>query len=62
MDSISFSGCQVLLIFILALVGFIEGYDLYMTGSLIVLAKAPLNLTEADVQWLLVGPAILGAR
>ncbi len=62
MDSISFSGYQVLLIFILALVGFIEGYDLFMTGSLIVLAKAPLNLTEADVQWLLVGLGHLGAR
>ena len=47
MDSIPFSPYQVLIIFILALVGFIEGYDLFMTGSLIVLAKAPL----AD-QWM----------
>jgi MFS family permease len=60
MDSIPFSSYQVLIIFILALVGFVEGYDLFMTGSLIVLAKAPLHLTETDVQWLLLGPAILG--
>jgi MFS family permease len=60
MDSIPFSLYQVLIIFILALVGFIEGYDLFMTGSLIVLAKVPLHLTENDVQWLLLGPAILG--
>jgi MFS family permease len=60
MDSIPFSAYQALIIFILALVGFIEGYDLFMTGSLIVLAKAPLQLTGIDIQWLLLGPAILG--
>jgi MFS family permease len=60
MDSIPFSSYQVLIIFILALVGFIEGYDLFMTGSLLVLAKAPLQLTSADIQWLLLGPAIMG--
>jgi MFS transporter, putative metabolite:H+ symporter len=60
MDSIPFSSYQVLIIFILALVGFIEGYDLFMTGSLLVLAKAPLQLTGADIQWLLLGPAIMG--
>ena len=61
MDSIPFSLYQILIIFILALVGFIEGYDLFMTGSLLVLAKAPLHLTGADIQWLLLGPALLGA-
>ena len=60
MDSIPFSRYQVLIIFILALVGFIEGYDLFMTGSLLVLAKAPLHLTGTDIQWLLLGPAIMG--
>ena len=60
MDSIPFSAYHVLIIFILALVGFIEGYDLFMTGSLIVLAKAPLHLTGTDIQWLLLGPAIMG--
>ena len=60
MDSIPFSGYQVLIIFILALVGFIEGYDLFMTGSLLVLAKTPLHLTGTDIQWLLLGPALMG--
>ena len=60
MDSIPFSAYHVLIISILALVGFIEGYDLFMTGSLLVLAKVPLRLTEADNQWLLLGPAIMG--
>jgi hypothetical protein len=32
-----------LIIGVLALVGFIESYDLVMTGSLLVLAKAPLQ-------------------
>ena len=45
LDSIPFSGYQVLIIVVLALVGFIEGYDLVMTGSLLVLAKEPLHLT-----------------
>jgi MFS family permease len=61
MDSIPFSCYQVLIIFILALVGFIEGYDLFMTCSLLMLAKAPLRLTGTDVQWLLLGPAIMGS-
>ena len=43
----------------LALVGFIEGYDLVMTGSLLVLAKAPLQLTGSDVRWLAVGPTFM---
>ncbi len=60
MDSIPFGPYQVLIIFILALVGFIEGYDLFMTGSLLVLAKAPLHLTGTDIQWLLLGPGIMG--
>jgi MFS transporter, putative metabolite:H+ symporter len=60
MDSIPFSSYQVLIILILALVGFIEGYDLFMTGSLLVLAKAPLHLTGTDIQWLLLGPALMG--
>jgi MFS family permease len=60
MDSIPFGLYQVLIIAILALVGFIEGYDLFITGSLLVLAKAPLHLTETNIQWLLFGPALLG--
>jgi MFS family permease len=56
LDSIPFSGYHVLIIAVLGLVGFIEGYDLVLTGSLLVLAKAPLHLTEADNRWLLFGP------
>ena len=58
LDSIPFSGYQVLIIFILGLTGFIEGYDLVMTGSLLVLAKAPLHLTGSDIRWLIFGPSI----
>jgi hypothetical protein len=46
LDSIPFSGYHILIITVLALVGFIEGYDLVMTGSLLMLAKAPLHLTD----------------
>jgi MFS transporter, putative metabolite:H+ symporter len=59
LDSIPFSGYHVLIIAVLALVGFIEGYDLVMTGSLLVLAKAPLHLTGSDIRWLAVGPTFM---
>ena len=59
LDSIPFSAYHVLVIAVLALVGFIEGYDLVMTGSLLVLAKAPLHLTDTDIRWLAVGPTFM---
>jgi MFS family permease len=59
LDSIPFSAYHVLIITVLALVGFIEGYDLVMTGSLLVLAKAPLQLTGPDIRWLAVGPTFM---
>ena len=59
LDSIPFSGYHVLIIAVLALVGFIEGYDLVMTGSLLVLAKGPLQLTDTDIRWLAVGPTFM---
>jgi MFS family permease len=59
MDSIPFSGYQVLIIAVLSLVGFIEGYDLVMTGSLLVLAKAPLHLTETDINLLIFSPPLM---
>jgi AAHS family 4-hydroxybenzoate transporter-like MFS transporter len=58
LDSIPFGGYQILIIAVLALVGFVEGYDLVMTGSLLVLAKAPLHLTSADMRWLIFGPPL----
>jgi AAHS family 4-hydroxybenzoate transporter-like MFS transporter len=59
LDSIPFSAHHLLIIAVLALVGFIEGYDLVITGSLLVLAKAPLHLTGSDIRWLAVGPTFM---
>ncbi len=59
LDSIPFSGYHVLIIAVLALVGFIEGYDLVMTGSLLVLAKGPLHLTDTDIRLLVSGPVFM---
>jgi MFS family permease len=59
LDSIPFSAYHASIIGVLALVGFIEGYDLVMTGSLLVLAKVPLQLTDAEIRWLAVGPTFM---
>jgi MFS transporter, putative metabolite:H+ symporter len=59
LDSIPFSGYHVLIIAVLGLVGFVESYDLILTGSLLVLAKGPLHLTESDIWWLVFGPPIM---
>src|ERR1700724_2372171 len=59
LDSIPFSAYHISIIAVLALVGFIEGYDLVMTGSLLVLAKAPLQLTDTEIRWLAVGPTFM---
>jgi MFS family permease len=59
LDSVPFGAYHVLIIAVLALVGFIEGYDLVMTGSLLVLAKAPLHLSGSDIRWLAVGPTLM---
>ncbi len=59
LDSIPFSAYHATLIAVLALVGFVEGYDLSMTGLLLVLAKGPLHLTGADIRWLAVGPTFM---
>src|SRR5215472_7843373 len=59
LDSIPFSGYHILIIAVLALVGFVEGYDLAITGSLLVLAKEPLHLTGTDIRRLAVGPTFM---
>ena len=59
LDRIPFSAYHASIIGVLALVGFIEGYDLVMTGSLLVLAKAPLQLTDTEIRWLAVGPTFM---
>ncbi len=59
LDSIPFRPYHIMVIVVLALVGFIEGYDLVITGSLLVLAKQPLHLTGSDIRWLAVGPTFM---
>ncbi len=59
LDDIPFSAYHLLLILALGTVGFIEGYDLALGGSLIVLAKEPLRLTQTDIRWLVAGPTFL---
>src|SRR5271154_3162111 len=59
LDSIPFSAYHVLILTVLAVVGFVEGYDLSLTSSLLVLAKAPLHLTGADIRWLVAGPPFM---
>ena len=39
LDSIPFSPYHLMIIAVLGLIGFVDGYDLVMTGSLLVLAK-----------------------
>ena len=38
--------------------GFVEGYDLALGGSLLVLAKEPLHLTPEQIRWLAVAPIL----
>jgi MFS transporter, putative metabolite:H+ symporter len=59
LDSIPFGSYHILIIAVLGLVGFIEGYDLVMTGSLVVLAKGPLHLTGTDIRILVSFPTFM---
>jgi MFS transporter, putative metabolite:H+ symporter len=59
LDSVPFSPYHLLLIAVLALVGFVDGYDLVMTGSLLVLAKQPLHLTPGDIRFLAVASTMM---
>lgn len=59
LDSIPFSAYHLLIIVVLGTVGFVEGYDLALGGSLIVLAKEPLHLTQTDIRWLVAAPTFL---
>jgi hypothetical protein len=43
LDSIPFSRYHMILIAVLSLVGFVDGYDLVMTGSLLVLARSAFS-------------------
>jgi MFS transporter, putative metabolite:H+ symporter len=59
LDGIPFSPYHAMLIAVLALVGFVDGYDLVMTGSLLVLAKQPLHLTPGDIRYLAVASTLM---
>jgi len=59
LDSIPFSLYHLMIILVLGTVGFVEGYDLALGGSLLVLAKVPLALTDSDVRWLVVAPGLV---
>jgi putative MFS transporter len=59
LDSIPFSPYHIVLIVVLGFVGFVEGYDLALSGSLLVLAKAPLKMTPEEIRWLAVAPQFL---
>jgi putative MFS transporter len=52
LDSIPFSPYHLLVILVLGLVGLVDGYDLAMTGSLLVLAKEPLHITPGEIRML----------
>jgi MFS family permease len=59
LDSIPFSAYHVVIILVLGFVGFIEGYDLALTGSLLVLAKNPLHMSPDAVRALATWPTFL---
>jgi MFS transporter, putative metabolite:H+ symporter len=54
LDSIPFSLYHAMMIGVLGLVGFVEGYDLVMTGSLLVLVKHPLHMSGGEIRFLAV--------
>ncbi len=58
LDSIPFSGYHMLIILVLGLVALVDGYDLAMTGALLVLAKAPLHITAEQIRLLAVAASI----
>ena len=58
LDSIPFSAHHLLLIMVLGTVGFVEGYDLALGGSLLVLAKVPLGMTAEQIRWLAIVPTL----
>jgi MFS family permease len=59
LDSIPFGSYHLLIIGVLALVGFVDGYDLVMTGSLLVLAKEPLHLAAGEVRFLAIASTLM---
>ena len=58
LDSIPFSPYHIAVILVLGLVGFTDGYDLALTGSLLVLAKGPLHITPDQIRWLTIAATL----
>jgi putative MFS transporter len=58
LDSIPFSPYHLAVILVLGMVGFVDGYDLALTGSLLVLAKGPLHITPEQIRWLTVAATL----
>jgi MFS transporter, putative metabolite:H+ symporter len=59
LDSIPFSRYHLMVIAVLGLVGFVDGYDLLVTSTLLVLAKAPLHMTPGEVRFLAVASTMM---
>jgi MFS family permease len=59
LDAIPFSAYHLAIIAVLGFVGFVEGYDLSITASLLVLAKHPLHLTETDIRFVAVASTLM---
>ena len=59
LDGIPFSGYHLAIIAVLGFIGFVEGYDLSITGSLLVLAKHPLHLTPTDIRFVAVASTLM---
>ena len=59
LDNIPFSPYHLAIIALLGFVGFVEGYDLSITGSLLVLAKHPLHLTPTDIRFVAVASTLM---
>ncbi|MBV8119034.1 MAG: MFS transporter [Alphaproteobacteria bacterium] len=59
LDSIPFSAYHVAIIAVLGFIGFVEGYDLSITASLLVLAKHPLHLTPGDIRFVAVASTMM---
>src|SRR5271155_150930 len=59
LDSIPFSRYHVMVIAVLGLVGFVDGYDLLVTSTLLVLAKEPLHLTPGEIRFLAVASTLM---
>jgi hypothetical protein len=59
LDTIPFSTYHLAIIAVLGFIGLVEGYDLSITGSLLVLAKHPLHLTETDIRFVAVASTLM---